>query len=144
MEIRLQIVLIMPTPGVQFGLQKGRGQNYEVLQKQIAKGKDLVFSFDATVKGDRKKDPYPKLSGSFVQGPVGSKFVYIGIGQFTGQLASVWSRRLKVPLAGITWDMMNELGKNGTLQTMVPGTAKDGTPNCATVKPFDGWKVKND
>jgi len=28
------------------------------------------------------------------------------------------------------------------LQTSVPGKGKDGTPNCATVKPFAGWMVK--
>jgi uncharacterized protein DUF5990 len=27
------------------------------------------------------------------------------------------------------------------LQTKVPGTGKDGGPNCATVKPFSGWHL---
>ena len=31
---------------------------------------------------------------------------------------------------------------NLIIETHVPGTGKDGTPNCATVKPFAGWKVK--
>jgi hypothetical protein len=25
----------------------------------------------------------------------------------------------------------------------VPGKGKDGGPNCGTVKPFDGWKVRS-
>jgi hypothetical protein len=27
------------------------------------------------------------------------------------------------------------------LETRVPGTGKDGSPSCATVKPFPGWNV---
>lgn len=143
MEIVFEIVLIKPTPEVQFGLQQGSGNNYQILQKQIAKGGDLSFRFDAIVKGDRKKDDHPKLSGNFVQGPAGSKFVYIGIGTYAGQTNSIWSRRLKVPLTGITWEDINSLSDKSYLQTRVPGTGKDGTPNCATVKPFEGWKIKS-
>jgi hypothetical protein len=27
-------------------------------------------------------------------------------------------------------------------EAIVPGTGKDGGPNCATVKPFAGWRLK--
>jgi len=27
------------------------------------------------------------------------------------------------------------------METSIPGTGKDGGPNCATVKPFNGWKI---
>jgi hypothetical protein len=27
------------------------------------------------------------------------------------------------------------------LETLVPGSGRDGSPSCATVKPFDGWKL---
>jgi Family of unknown function (DUF5990) len=30
-------------------------------------------------------------------------------------------------------------GHNKILETKVPGTGRDGGPNCATVKPFEGW-----
>jgi hypothetical protein len=46
---------------------------------------------------------------------------------------------LKIPLAGIAMKMI-EAG--GTLEARVPGTGRDGSPNCATVKPFDGWRIK--
>lgn len=57
---------------------------------------------------------------------------------------SVFGRRLKVPLYVITWELINELSANpgSVLQASVPGKGKDGTPNCATVKPFAGWNVK--
>jgi hypothetical protein len=34
--------------------------------------------------------------------------------------------------------VMNE---NAVLETAVPGTAKNGEPMCATVKPFEGWRM---
>ena len=142
-EITLQIILVSPTPKVVFGLQSGSGNNYETIQKQISTSKDLSFTFSIKVKGDRSTDPFPKFAGSFVQGPAGNKFVYIDIGTAAGQFDTIWSRRLKVPLTGITWKDIDSLSGNSILQTSVPGTGRDGGPNCATVKPFNGWHLKH-
>ena len=142
-ETTLQIILTKPTPAVVFGLQKGSGNNYETVQKQIPTSNDLTFTFLIKVKGDRAKDKFPKLSGSFVQGSADNKFVYIDIGSYAGQSDTIWSRRLKVPLAGITWRDIDSLTGRSILQTSVPGTGKDGGPNCATVKPFAGWHRKH-
>jgi len=143
-QITFQIILVRPTKEVDFGLQKGSGSNYETIQKQRYTSKDLVFKFDATVKGDNTKDKLPKLSGPFIQGPTNNKFVYIDIGTYAGQKDTGWARRLKVPLTGITWEQINKLNSNNglVLETSVAGTGKDGGPNCATVKPFDGWYLK--
>jgi len=143
-EINLRIILLQPTAAVVFGLQKGSGSNYETIQKQNSDSKDLFFSFEIKVKGDRLKDSSPKLSGPFVQGPTDGKFVYIDIGTCAGQIGTPWSRRLKIPLTGISWNMTDEIMADPKLilECRVPGTGKDGRPNCATVKPFDGWKIK--
>jgi hypothetical protein len=141
-EITLQIILVKPTPKVVFGLQKGSGNNYETVQKQISTSNDLTFTFTIKVKGDRSKDKLPKLSGSFVQSSPDNKFVYIDIGTCAGQSDTIWSRRLKIPLTGITWRDIDSLPANSVLQTSVPGTGRDGGPNCATVKPFSGWHLK--
>ena len=140
-EITLRISLIKPTPGVVFGLQIGSGNNYETVQKQTPTSNDLSSEFTINVKGDRSKDKLPKFSGSFVQGPADGKFVYIDIGRCAGQVDTEWSRRLKIPLSGITWNDIDSISANSVLQTTVPGTGKDGGPNCATVKPFAGWRV---
>ena len=137
--VTLQIILNKPPSGVLFGLQKGSGNNYETIQKQMSSSGDLTFTFSVNVKGEKSKGDLPKLAGTFVQGPANGKFVYIGIGTYAGQLNTVWSRRLKVPLSGITWDLLGSLTDQNILQTTVPGTGKDGGPNCATVKPFAGW-----
>ncbi len=134
-------MLIKPTPKVVFGLQKGSGSNYETIQKQIPVSNDLSFTFTVKVKGDRSKDPFPKFLGSFVQGPADNKFVYIDIGTAAGQFDTIWSRRLKIPLTGITWKDIDSLSGNSMLQASVPGTGRDGGPNCATVKPFAGWHL---
>jgi hypothetical protein len=141
-QITLRIILERPPAGVDFGLQKGRGSLYETIQKQRSGGKDLRFEFTLGLKGDRK-DVHPDFVGSIVQGPPGERFVYIDIGTLAGQHGSSWSRRLKVPLRDITWEMIDWVfaNRNAALETSVPGTGKDGGPACATVKPFDGWKL---
>jgi hypothetical protein len=142
-ELTLRIVLEKPPADVDFGLQKGSGSDYETIQKQRSKAKDLYFEFKAGVKAG--KDKMPTFLGSFVQGPPGQRFVYIDIGTCAGQTDTSWSRRLKIPLIDITWDMINQLLADSQmiLEARVPGTGRDGGPNCATVKPFDGWKLAN-
>lgn len=138
-EITFQLILTTPPPDVVFGLQKGSGSNYETIQKQHSTSHDLVFTFTLTVKGEPSKDKVPRWSGSFVQGPAEGRFVYIDIGTYAGQADTSWSRRLKVPLPPLSWHDLEDLAGHVTLQTKVPGTGKDGGPNCATVKPFAGW-----
>ena len=141
-ELMLRIVLEKPPAGIDFGLQKGSGSKYETIQKQRSKDNDLNFEF--TVKIKNTGSPQLIFLGPFVQGSSTERFVYIGIGTYAGQSNTVWSRRLKIPLAGITQDIINKImtDTNLLLETKVPGTGKDGGPNCATVKPFSGWQLK--
>ena len=138
-ELTLRIVLEQPPRGVDFGLQKGRGGAYETVQTQRSEGDDLDFQFTVSVKA-ASKAAVPVLAGPFVQGPAGQRFVYIDIGTYAGQSDSCWSRRLKIPLTGITTAM---IAAANILEARVPGKGKDGGPSCATVKLFDGWKVKS-
>jgi Family of unknown function (DUF5990) len=140
-ELMLRIVLEKPPPGIDFGLQKGGGIKYETVQKQRSGKDDLTFEFSIRIKDT--SSAYPVFLGPFVQGSSIDRFIYIDIGTYAGQANTVWSRRLKVPLAGITQDMISKVLTNETLllETKVPGTGKDGGPNCATVKPFNGWQL---
>ena len=141
-QLNFRIVLEKPPADVDFGLQKGRGSGYETIQKQRSKAKDLYFEFTVGVK-DARKDALPTLLGPLVQGPPDQRFIYIDIGTYAGQSDSCWSRRLKVPLRGITWEMADRAlaDSESVLETRVPGTGRDGGPTCATVKPFDGWTL---
>ncbi|MEO6251934.1 MAG: DUF5990 family protein [Ferruginibacter sp.] len=140
-EISLKIILENPPAGVDFGIQKGSGNKYETILKQKSGTGELQFEFAITVK--QGKDGSPDFSGAIVQGPPGSRFIYIDIGTYAGVADSLWGRRLKIPLRGITTDSITKLHNDPTLnlETKVPGSGKDGSPNCATVKPFSGWYV---
>ena len=144
-EITLRIILTSPIPGAMWVLQKGSGSTYDTVQKQMSASGDLSFKFTVKVKGDSSKDKLRKFSGSYVQGPSDNKFVYIDIGTAAGQTGSIWSRRLKIPLTGITWEHIESFTRNPSviMETHVPGTGKDGGPNSATVEPFEGWGFKN-
>ena len=140
-EISLRIVLEAPTANVDFGLQRGRGSEYETVQTHTSNGDDIAFEFSIRVKDGPGGEHV--LGGPFVQGPTSGRFIYIDIGTYAGQLESHWGRRLKVPLTGISKAVVNRLLSDDQLilETRVPGKGRDGSPSCATVKPFAGWSI---
>lgn len=142
-ELTLKIVLENPPGGIDFGLQKGSGNKYETIQIQRSSDKNIAFEFAITVK--LNNDGIPNFLGVFVQGPPTMRFIYIDIGTCAGQKDTGWSRRLKIPLIGISLSTIEELStnRNRILEARVPGTGKDNGPNCATVKPFNGWHISN-
>ena len=137
-QVILRIVIEKPVSGVDYGVQKGKGSKHEIIQKQSSESKDLTFEIPVSVKLTENGVDF---SGPFVQGPPQERFVYIGIGTYAGQKNTPWSRRLKIPLTGVSKTMVSKDPDTQVLITKVPGTGKDGGPNCATVKPFDGWKA---
>lgn len=141
-ELTLRIILEKPPAGVDFGLQKGRVNDYETIQKQRSKTKDLSFEFTVRVKANGEGCP-PTFLGPIVQGSTDQRFVYLDIGTYAGQTDTCWSRRLKIPLGVITWEMIDRVSADSrwTIETRVPGTGKDGGPTCGTVKPFAGWQL---
>ncbi len=141
-ELHLRIVLEKPPAGVDFGLQEGKGHEYKTIQTQRSKGRNLTFDSTVTVK-DNREDGLPNFLGPLTQGPPTDRFIYFDIGQFAGQKDCCWSRRLKISLAEITWEMIRQASADPTLilQACIPGTGKDGGPNCATVRLHDGWKL---
>src|SRR5262249_42932948 len=119
-ELKLRIILIQPPSGVDYALQEGHGSKFQPIQIQRSTGKDLRFDFTIEV---RAKSNSLAFAGPFVQGPTDDRFVYIGIGSFTGQ-SSPWNRRLKIPLSSITAKMIESAE---VLEATIQGTAKDGT-----------------
>jgi hypothetical protein len=131
-ELRFRIVLQAPPAGVDFALQTGRGADHEIVQRQRSAGDDVSFEFSLGVRtvASRTSAP-PDFHGPAVQGPPGGRFVYIGSGTSAGQRDTPWSRRLQVPLTGITSAMVERATKDARLiiEARVPGTARDGGPN---------------
>jgi uncharacterized protein DUF5990 len=104
-ELMLRLVVEKPPAGVDFGLQKGRGREYETIQRQRSTLKDLQFDFTVRARVGRKAG-VPDFLGAIVQGSPTERFVYVDIGTYAGQKDALWSRRLKVPLSGITWGLI--------------------------------------
>jgi hypothetical protein len=140
-ELTLHITLLQPPGDTDFGLQKGKGNDYETIQKQRSGNGDLHF--EAIINTKQDKNNKADFTGPLVHGPIGERFLYIDIGTYAGQSNSVWGRRLKIPLASITNQVLEQLSRspNHILQTHIAGTGKDGGPTCGTVKPFEGWKI---
>ena len=60
--------------------------------------------------------------------------------------AMIWMKEYYKNPGGIIEELDSINGNEKSIrifETRVPGTGRDGGPNCATVKPFAGWKSKN-
>ena len=142
-SLPLRITLVKPLRGVPLCLQQGKA---ELVPPSHDSGEHVSFDFTVNITNDQKDGP-PNFRGPSVQGPPAGRFIYINAGTYAGQADSCWSRRAKVPLAGITWELIEEaFSKSGAvLEARIAGTAGDGGPACATVRLLDGgWKVLSD
>jgi uncharacterized protein DUF5990 len=144
-DLPIRLVLVSPPRGVDFGIQRGAGSRYETLFVQQAKSGDVIFDFSLIV-ADNREDGLPNFKGPFAQGPPANRFIYVDVGTYAGQKNTQWSRRMKIPLRGITWTLIKRvINKSGhKLLARVPGTGKDGGPSCATVKLIGDWQVIKD
>ena len=139
LAVPIRITLLGPPPGVDFCIQGRDAQ--ELLQRTKADSRDL--SFDLTLAVARVEG-LPRFFGEVAQGPPTGRFVYVCSGTLAGQAESCWTRRAKVPLAGITWELVQAaLSDPGArLEARFHGRAGDGGPACATIKLLDrGWRV---
>ena len=141
-SLPLRITLIKPLRGVPLCLQQGKD---DLVPPSSVSGELVSFDFTVNIANDRMDEP-PNLRGKSVQGPPAGRFVYVNSGTYARQADSCWSRRAKVPLAGITWALIEEtLAKSGAvLEACIAGTAGDGGPACATVRLLEGgWKIQS-
>jgi hypothetical protein len=138
-EIPLRITLVRPPRDVVFCLQRGKA---EIVSPVRATGDDLAF--DLSLRVGERPGGLPNFLGAFAQGPPAARFVYFNSGTCAGQADSCWTRRGKVPLAGITWPMIEEVltTPDAVLEARIAGTARDGGPACATVPLLEsGWRI---
>jgi hypothetical protein len=136
-EIKLRITLVNPPDDVVFAVQSGRS---DLHQKTRSVGSSLSFDFSVRA---RTTTTGVTLLGPFAQGRPGTRFVYINSGTYAGDSASCWGRRAKVPLSGITPDLICQLEEvpAAVLEASVAGTARDGGPVCASVPLLRGWQI---
>lgn len=139
-DITLRLILVDPPPHVAYGIQRGAGANYETLFVQQPARGDVTFDVPVTVSDEHKDGP--NFTGPCVQGPRGGRFVYVDVGTYAGQKNSSWSRRMKVPLDGISWSLILKAARTGaTLAAHIPGTGRDAGPNSGTVRLLADWEL---
>src|SRR5262245_39539637 len=133
-EIRMRLVIDKPVPGVAHSLQDKKGQPVDA--KTSKAGEALAFDFPIRIAAG------PKFYGEQVrsEGPE-RRFVYIGIGQGAGQKNACWSRRMKIDIHTIPQAQLDKAGKGKTLEAVVNGTGKDGSPACATIQLLKAWRA---
>ena len=139
-EVPLRITLVAPPSDVMFCLQRGRD---ELVSRQQSTGAPLSFDFTVRVRPAASGEPMNFL-GPFTQGPPASRFVYVNSGTMAGESATPWTRRAKIPLAGITTAMVKKVlaAPSACIEARIQGTARDGGPACATCRPIgSGWSV---
>lgn len=127
-EVRARIIVEHPVPGVLHSLQSTDRMPLD--PKRSALGEAIRFDFPLRI------GPGPKFFGDQVQreGPE-RRFVYIRVGQAAGEHASPWSRRMKIDIHDTDPALLDKAMRGGVLVFTVDGTAKDGSPVCATVRP---------
>ena len=130
--IILRLTLADPVPGVRYSLQKD-----DAPFQPVTAG-DGPLSFDVPVRLSADN----RFLGPFVrrEGPA-RRFVYIRIGTSAGDHASCWSRRAKIDIHDIPPDLLTQARAGRTLEIVLPGRGKDGSPACATVRPIVAWRV---
>jgi hypothetical protein len=127
-EIRARVTIEHPVPGVLHSLQSKDRMPLD--PKRSTSGEALSFDFELRV------GPGPKFFGDRVQreGPE-RRFVYIRVGTAAGEHGSPWSRRMKIDIHDTDLALLDQATRGGVLVFTVDGTAKDGSPACATVRP---------
>ena len=133
----MQLIVVEPPPGVALAVQRGRDG---LLAASEESPDALVFDFSLVV-ADLETVPV-RLTGEFAQGPANGRFVYVRAGTLAGQPSSCWTRRAKVPLAGISGELIREALDSGKpLVARVAGTAPGGGPFFASVPLLSEWRL---
>ena len=134
--IRMRIVIENPVPGVLHSLQE---DDAPLDPKKSESGEAL--SFDFPIRVGRSEKGLPKFFGKQVrpEGPL-RRFVYIRVGTLAGDCASEWTRRMNIDIHGIDPKLLDAAAMGAVLVGTIDGTAKDGSPACATIRPVV-WRV---
>lgn len=128
-ELALRIVLVDPPDGVRFAVQQGRD---DLVAMTTSTGTDVVLELVVEVRVDAGQ---LSVRGPLAHGPASARFLYVRSGTLAGQLDSCWSRRAKIPLAGLEREDVTRVIASSylVLEARVPGRARDGGPACGTV-----------
>lgn len=141
MELQLPIRVIVENPpsNVTFAVQRGKAGDL-LGPSGVAKGR-LTFEFSIRAVDEAGT---PNFLGPFVHGPKGGRFLYVNSGTLAGQAGSSWTRRAKLHLSSVTWELVQKVAstRGAVLEGRIAGTGRDGGPSCATIPILGGWQLR--
>ncbi len=145
--LKLIIQLKDPPSNYAFCLQRGKGSKAERLDYiEVLEGAvgPVEFELEVTVRTS-KNLPEPDFFGPYAQGTIGVRFFYLCIGKVEDRGDPRWSGRIKVPLVGIDWSMIEQAAKpNHFLFARYQASRPDGQPVYASVQLLDrGWAIES-
>jgi hypothetical protein len=138
LDLTLRIICIDPPdisddPRAGFGVQD---KSQQITNGDKRPDGSLTFTVSISVKGT-PGIASPNFAGSFVHGTPQQRFLYLSLGTQKGSTWQ-WTRRIKVPLLGITWSQIEEAGsKDGLLEVSIDGTRSGTVPLLG-----EGWVVR--
>lgn len=140
-DLPLRIVVEDPAPGAALALWRRKSVTGSLEQYAAPSDGPLTFDLGVVVEGSLP-DGRPRLLGSYVQGPPRERFVYLCVG-YAGQAEADWAGRVKVPLGGITWTMIDALSPGARLEARAqrragPGERPDPGAGLARGQPLAG------
>ena len=138
-ELPIRLVVEDPIPGLAIALQHGQAAKAVLLPPASRSPEAVTFDFEVTVDGELP-DGRPRLLGAFVHGPPNARFAYLAVGKYAGQAASAWGGRVKVPLGGLGWALIEARSPNARLAARIAGRSPKGGPALASVQLLPpGW-----
>jgi hypothetical protein len=139
-NVTLRVICVQPpdpeSEGAEFGMQ-GDGSALTPGERLA----DGSFRFTCTLRvRPNPKNGQPNFLGAFAHGTPEARFLYL-IWRVQQPDLSRAGRRMKIHLASITWEQIEEaLRANGVLEASVQGTGRDGKFACASVPLLgEGW-----
>lgn len=146
--LQLKIQLVEPPINYAFCLQRGKGAKSERLDYiEVLQGEDRAVEFDLEVTVRKAKDrPDPDFFGPFAQGRAGARYFYLCVGAVMAAGDPQWSGRVKVPLTGIEWSIIDGATMpDRILFAQYQASTSDGRPVYASVPLLgDGWTIQSE
>ncbi len=136
-SIRMRIVVEQPVAGVLHSLQE---DDAPLDPKRSTAGEPLAFEFPVRVTRPTG-EAAAKFSGKQVRREGKERrFVYVRIGTAAGDPASPWTRKMKIDIHDIDPALLGEAMAGQVLEGRLNGTARYGSPACATIRPVT-WRT---
>ena len=134
-SVQLRLICATPPPSLHEGEPAMFGLQDKQRSLDIGQGRpDGSVAYEFVVQAKLQAD-LPRFSGQYTHGTAQDPFLYLSWRR--GDVPGDWIKRLKISLAGITWDQI-EAATGGVIEGRVEGTGSARTPLLG-----DGWTVRD-